>query len=65
VIRDESRGVYETMEQAVVRPAGHETEAPAGEGFVEALDHSGESSPREASTVAGISAEADEARDRS
>jgi cell division transport system ATP-binding protein len=65
VIRDESRGVYETMEQTVDGPTDHEPEAPEDEDLAESLDHSGEPSPREASTVAGVSADADEASDRS
>lgn len=65
VIRDESRGVYETMEQTVVGPTDHEPEADADEDLAESLDHSGEPPPRAASTVAGGSADADEASDRS
>ena len=65
VIRDESRGVYETMEQTVVGPTDQEPEAPVDEDLAESLDHPGEPSPREASTVAGVSADADETSDRS
>ena len=65
VIRDESRGVYETMEQTVVGPTDHDPEALVDEDLAESLDHSDEPSPGEAPTVAGVSADADEASDRS
>ena len=81
VVRDESRGVYETMEQAVVRPAvrsGSSDDGPPPEPDPETVAAAnGEiaadeeavvevSTPAdEASAVAGVSADADEAKDRS